>query len=110
MLPYISQTEANDYSYDYPSDPSSPYTDVDGTWYDDETAPEFSPRVDYRDKNNEQAALLQLFLDHLAGKYSLDDLETLERQAVLEDNAENQLQSLLPQKVSIKMIINNDDT
>lgn len=75
------------------------YAEEDGTWYDDAAAPEFTLGRDGRDENNQEAALLQLFLDHLAGKYSLEDLETLERQAAIEDNTENQLQALMPHKV-----------
>jgi len=41
--------------------------------------------------------LAKLMIDHIAGKYSLDDLETLEREARLEDNTENQLRSLVQQ-------------
>ncbi|KAB7503480.1 hypothetical protein Anas_02411 [Armadillidium nasatum] len=78
-----------------------PEINDEGTWYDDITPPEqVSAGIDERDNNNQEAALLQLFLDHLAGKYSLEDLETIERQAAIEDNTEYQLQSLMPHKKS----------
>ena len=72
------------------------YSDSDGDWYDNVL--QNGPHDVFQ--NDPQAiALTQLMLDHVAGKYSLDDLETLEREAQQEDNSENQLRSLL-QKVN----------
>jgi len=74
------------------------YSDSDGDWYDNVL--QNDPHNVFQ--NDPQAiALTQLMLDHVAGKYSLDDLETLEREAQQEDNSENQLRSLL-QKVQRK--------
>lgn len=94
-------------SYDYPSSDDETYTDNDGTWYDDSASsttaigsPSYVPQVpvssDVQDNEptDQDLALAQLMLDHIAGKYSLEDLETLEREARMEENSEHQLRAL----------------
>ena len=84
------------------------YSDSDGAWYDDMPLGEPSPLTgtNYRTSSNDflmseptdqDIALARLMLDHRAGKYSLEDLETLEREARIEDNTENQLRALAKQ-------------
>ncbi|XP_071533253.1 uncharacterized protein [Panulirus ornatus] len=96
LLPYLTAA-SDDYDYDY-----NTYNDEDGTWYDD-TAND----ADADNVNNQDAALLQLLLNHRAGssspvRYSLEDLENLEREAEMEDNTENQLHALMEKKINKK--------
>lgn len=96
ILPYVNGRE-NDYTADY--DDNS-YNSDDGIWYDDDIA---SNDI-YNDKrsNDDKLALAQLYLDSLNGKYSMEDLETLVREATYEDNTEEQLHHLMDKKVSKK--------
>ncbi|XP_068218777.1 uncharacterized protein [Palaemon carinicauda] len=93
LLPYLANANNNDdYAYDYNS-----YNDDDGTWYDDVANDDISDKSD-----SDNAALLQFLLDHRSGRYSLEDLETLEREAEIEDNTESQLQALMDRKINKK--------
>ncbi|XP_064090397.1 uncharacterized protein LOC135204222 [Macrobrachium nipponense] len=91
LLPYLANNN-DDYAYDYNS-----YSDDDGTWYDDVANEDAADKSD-----SDNAALLQFLLDHRSGRYSLEDLETLEREAEMEDNTENQLQALMDKKINKK--------
>lgn len=89
LLPYL--TGANDdYAYDY-----NTYSDDEGTWYDDSANADIAEPVE-----SDDAALFQYLINHRNGRYSLEDLENLEREAEMEDNTENQLHALLAKKVS----------
>lgn len=96
--------QQQDYAnYDLPGGDAL-YNDADGTWYDDGTvigSPSYAPRgaspsSDFmnNEPTEQDLALTQLMLDHIAGKYSLEDLETLEREARLQESTENQLRAL----------------
>lgn len=91
ILPYLTNNN-DDYAYDYNS-----YSDDDGTWYDDAANDDLTDSTD-----SDSAALLQFLLDHRSGRYSLEDLETLEREAEMEDNTENQLHALMAKKINKK--------
>jgi len=58
-------------------------------------------------QQDEEQVVLQLLLDHLNGRYSLDDLAALEREAEIEENTESQLQSLMNKKVRRHEIMND---
>ncbi|XP_027237576.1 uncharacterized protein [Penaeus vannamei] len=91
LLPYL--TGANDdYAYDY-----NTYSDDEGTWYDDTANADIAEPVE-----SDDAALFQYLINHRNGRYSLEDLENLEREAEMEDNTENQLHALLAKKISKK--------
>ncbi|KAF2354869.1 hypothetical protein FHG87_014376 [Trinorchestia longiramus] len=92
-------------TYDYPGTLDETYTDSDGTWYDDAPgtvigSPSYVPQTSAaaemldNEPTEQDLALAQLMLDHIAGKYSLEDLETLEREARMEENTEHQLRAL----------------
>ena len=72
--------ETPDYTYDQ-------YSDWD--WHDEAPSP--------GEPSEQDLALAQLMLDHIAGKYSLEDLETLEREARMEETSETQLRDLTKQ-------------
>lgn len=107
LMQYLSSPDlqSQDYSnYDLPNS-DSVYTDSDGDWYDNPSAPQAliggpsyasQSSGDFLDNEptEQDLALFQLMLDHIAGKYSLEDLETLEREARIEENTENQLRAL----------------
>jgi len=101
--PLLQYLNSPDFQQDYPnydfSGPESFYTDSDGTWYDDAASDypqQQRPSEDFlaSEPTDQDVALAKLMLDHMAGKYSLEDLETLEREARIEENTENQLRSL----------------
>ena len=84
-------------SNDYPNYDFNNFNNDDGVWYDTVAT---SPELMAADKRtNEDLALAQFYIDSLNGKYSLEDLETLVREAMYEDNAENQLHQLMQKKV-----------
>jgi len=112
LLPYLSSSRlsdadgsvasSNDYAYpDYPAG-SQVYTDDEGTWYDEMAGAAYQPT-----QQEEEQAALRLLLDHLNGRYSLDDLEAMEREAEMEENTESQLQSLMNKKVRRHEIMND---
>ncbi|KAK7078808.1 hypothetical protein SK128_013437 [Halocaridina rubra] len=91
LLPYLTANN-DDYNDDY-----NTYSDDDGTWYDGEA------NDDITDSNeNDDAAILQLLLNHHNGRYSLEDLENLEREAQMEENIENQLHALMRKQITKK--------
>ncbi|CAL4088543.1 unnamed protein product [Meganyctiphanes norvegica] len=110
LLPYLSSSSqlvngigsapaSSDYAYpDYPV-AAPAYTDTDGTWYDDMAASSQQVYNNEPSAQDEEQAVLQLLLDHLNGRYSLDDLEAMEREAEMEENTESQLQSLMNKKM-----------
>lgn len=115
LLPYLSSSRlsddgsagasSNDYAYpDYPvaGGAGQAYTDDEGTWYDEMANAAYQPT-----QQEEEQAALRLLLDHLNGRYSLDDLEAMEREAEMEENTESQLQSLMNKKVRRHEIMND---
>ncbi|XP_018024086.1 uncharacterized protein LOC108679867 [Hyalella azteca] len=104
FVQYLRSTNIQpDYqSYDYPETTDETY---DGMWYDEAPStvigsPSFVPQTPAvsdmleNEPTEQDLALAQLMLDHIAGKYSLEDLETLEREARMEENTEHQLRAL----------------
>lgn len=79
------------------------YNDDDGTWYNEmatDNIPEPRP--------NEDSPMMQLFFNNQRSgssspyRYSLEDLENMERKAKMEDNTENQLHALMDKTVRKK--------
>ncbi|XP_042241646.1 uncharacterized protein LOC121879127 isoform X2 [Homarus americanus] len=83
FLPILADANNDDdYVYDY-----NTYSDDDGTWYENTANGE-----------TVEDNLLPVLLQRRTSRYSMDDLETLERKAAMEDNTENQLYALMANK------------
>ncbi|XP_063872467.1 uncharacterized protein LOC135106941 isoform X2 [Scylla paramamosain] len=77
------------------------YSDDDGIWYNEMATD------DVLEPNpNDDSPMMQLFFNNQhsqhSGRYSLEDLENMERKAKMEDNTENQLHALMGKTIRKK--------
>ncbi|KAK8729543.1 hypothetical protein OTU49_008534, partial [Cherax quadricarinatus] len=89
LLPFLTAAR-NDYVYDY-----NTYSDDDGTWYDTSVNDDLADTVTTDDS---ASSLLPMLLERRPLRYSLEDLENMEREAAMEENTENQLHELMAKK------------
>ncbi|XP_045110534.1 uncharacterized protein LOC123504230 isoform X2 [Portunus trituberculatus] len=77
------------------------YSDDDGTWYN-----EMATDGMLEPNPNDDSPMMQLFFNNQhsqhSGRYSLEDLENMERKAKMEDNTENQLHALMGKTIRKK--------